>query len=61
MSTEILEDDKLGIYLTRFFGGEKRGVCYQITVHNGCISDYVQLTKAQMTAVLKAYEQEPRI
>jgi hypothetical protein len=49
MSTELIdEDDKLGFYLTRFFGGEKRGACFQISQENGV---YVQLTQAQMTAL----------
>jgi len=50
MSTSLIdEDDKGGFYLTRFFGGERRGTCYQISQGNGV---YVQLTMEQMRKLL---------
>jgi hypothetical protein len=35
MSTELLEDTEQGLFLTRYYGGERRGTCYQITVADG--------------------------
>ena len=56
MSTELLENN--GIYLTRFFGGTKRGVCYQISVNDpdtGAIR-YIQVTDDQMRQITEAYQ-----
>ena len=47
MSTELLEGE---VSLTRFYGGHKRGQCYQVTEQNG---RYVQLTIPQLNAILK--------
>lgn len=47
MSEEIFNDGR-GLSITRFSGGEHRGVCIQITT-----PDYfTQLTKSQVTAML---------
>lgn len=47
MSEEIFNDGR-GLSITRFSGGEHRGVCIQITA-----PDYfTQLTKPQVTAIL---------
>jgi hypothetical protein len=59
MSTELLA--RGGLFLTRFFGGESRGVCYQITVepdagitgHYGGRT-YIQLTTGQMEEIVAA-------
>jgi hypothetical protein len=57
MSTELLENKELGVYLNRFFGGAKRGRCYQITLVNEAGGDrHIQLTEAQMDAVVEAYQ-----
>ena len=54
MSTELLEGD---VMLTRFYGGEKRGLCYQIMTTYDWQSrgNYVQLTDAEMAEVVVAY------
>lgn len=56
MSTQLLEDTAQGVFLTRFFGGTKRGVCYQITVtdHDG-YTEHISITKAQMHKLTNAY------
>ena len=52
MSTELLDiTNGNGVALTRFWGGDKRGVCYQITTTDGT---YIQLTTPQLNAILKA-------
>lgn len=56
MSTNLIEDgDNLGFYLTRFFGGSLRGVCYQIGTPDGC---YVALTRDQMWELVKIMRRE---
>ena len=55
MSTELLEGEN-GIYFTRFCGGKKRGVCYQIAVKNDHEEFlYLQFTDKQMAEVLAAW------
>lgn len=55
MSTELItEEDKTGFYLTRFYGGEEKGICYQITTEDG---KYIQLTKFQMKKLLLYFEE----
>jgi hypothetical protein len=51
VSTELLEITKDGVALMRFWGGDKRGVCYQITAEDGT---YLQLTTPQLNAILSA-------
>ena len=48
MGTEIYNDDDI-ITVNRFWGGEHRGRCYQITGNEGC----VQLTDEQFKIMLK--------
>ena len=56
MSTELYEDDESGVYLTQYFGGKERGVCYQITARQDeGIRTYVQLSRAEMQAVSDAF------
>jgi len=57
--TSLLESN--GLFLTRFYGGEARGVCYQITVEpsagiTGHYADrtYIQLTSGQMEEIIVA-------
>lgn len=48
MSTDLVENRKHGYSLTRFYGGDSRGVCLQITNSGPGVADqgrYVQLTK----------------
>lgn len=40
--------DKNGINIRRFYGGDERGVCYQITIGK----EYVQLTGEQFIEFL---------
>ena len=52
MSTELLEmTNDNGVALTQFWGGDKRGVCYQVTTTYGA---YIQLTTPQLNAILNA-------
>lgn len=53
MSTTIYEKD--GVYVSRFYGGDKRGTCFQITVESFSEQGYVQLTKEQMMNVVNAF------
>lgn len=53
MSTSLLETD--GACLTKFFGGEDRGVCYQITGDSEEGRQYVQLTDQEIAEVFAAY------
>ena len=46
MGTVIYE--KYGLQVKRFYGGDKRGVCYQITLGKA----YVQLTTKQYVELL---------
>ena len=50
MGTKIFE--KYGIHVKRFYGGEDRGVCYQITVNRfeGCA--WTQLTRKEYEDLL---------
>jgi hypothetical protein len=48
MNTNLLEGE---VNLVSFYGGHKRGKCYQVTEQNG---RYVQLTIPQINAILKA-------
>jgi hypothetical protein len=59
LSTGLLESN--GLLLTRFYGGEARGVCYQITVEpdagiTGHYGDrtYIQLTARQVEELITA-------
>ena len=51
MSTTLLENVE-GVYLNRHWGGESRGVCYQITLAQG---DFIVLTQRQLDLVVAAY------
>lgn len=42
MSTEIVETEKL--ILTRFYGGDKRGVCYQLNILDEDTSSWYYVT-----------------
>lgn len=44
MSTEIVRNDNYSI--TRFYGGDKRGVCIQVTPQKD--QSYIQLTKPEL-------------
>ena len=49
---------KIGEYLTRFYGGKERGVCFQITTYEPCKTDfvsYVTLTKAEFEKMMRDY------
>ena len=35
------------LHITQFYGGEKRGTCFQITIMNGAIGTLIQLTAQQ--------------
>jgi hypothetical protein len=50
MSTELVEST---FYATAFYGGDKRGLCCQITDKNGV---YVQLTAAEMKDLIYYWE-----
>jgi len=52
MGTVIYE--KQGIQVKRFYGGDQRGICYQITTSEG----YVQLTEKQFKDLLKGCNTE---
>jgi len=54
MSTDIYRNEEIGLVVTRFWGSSKRGVCFQITMHE----DYVQLNKKQFRNFLKHIQQE---
>jgi hypothetical protein len=49
MSTDLLEGE---INLTSFYGGHKRGKCYQIS--ETATQRYIQLTIPQVNDILKA-------
>jgi hypothetical protein len=52
MSTTLLRmTPENGVAVTRFYGGQHRGMCYQVTVENG---QYIQLTILQFEAIIKA-------
>jgi hypothetical protein len=50
MSTLLGMTPENGVSVTRFYGGELRGVCYQLTAANG---QYIQLTTPQLNDILK--------
>ena len=51
MATD-LKSHAQGVSLTRFFGGDERGVCVQVTTkRHGRSSVVVQLTRAQAAAL----------
>jgi hypothetical protein len=58
MSTQLINSPEDGLFLTRFYGGDARGVCYQITVVdrnlNTAGSYHVQLTRAQVERIIIA-------
>lgn len=63
MSTEFgsVKGKKAGdvkeIYITRFYGGEKRGTSIQLTLDNGIYSDWIELdNKAAKMLALKILE-----
>jgi hypothetical protein len=52
MSTELLEmTPQNGVSVTRFYGGQVQGVCYQLTTEDG---RFIQLTIPQLTDILKS-------
>jgi hypothetical protein len=52
MGTVIYETKDGEVEVKRFFGGEARGVCFQITTASG----YVQLTGAQYEELLNVLD-----
>jgi hypothetical protein len=55
MSTDLIEGTN-GVYLTRFYGGEKRGVCYQLaTKDDSGDYKYLQFTDSQMDDICLSY------
>jgi hypothetical protein len=56
MSTRLIDEENgFGFYLTRFYGGEEKGECYQITGPSENNSNgYVQLTREQAVQLTSA-------
>lgn len=54
MSQNLLTTES-GVGLTRFYGGENRGMCYQITMPN---SVYIQLTSDECLLICGAIFEE---
>jgi len=55
MSTELMRTDNFS--LTRYYGGEEKGVCYQLT-SNALASGYIQLTETEMLQLLSIANKE---
>ena len=53
MSKNLIEEE--GFILTEFWGGNKRGTCYQINVFNykKNVWEYVQVTDEQFTKIMR--------
>jgi hypothetical protein len=54
LATVVCDDPRTsGLYISSFFGGDKRGRCIQLTLDSlGSQTDYVQLTEENVDELL---------
>lgn len=53
MSTDLVRDDRRGLYVTRYWGGDKDGVMVQITTVGQEGASYVTMRDRRYRALLR--------